>query len=226
MHTLSRLMMMPITLAILMVLLGITIFKTLKGLMSAPMDKSNLQTVVDHTQRWEGGLSRDKNDTASKYPCPTPFNGKTGWHTNKGVTYQTWVSIFGKYKDSKFLNMSNADWFKCYSKYWDGMKAPQVKDWRIGVTMAQFAWGSGVHGGSRLVQKILNKHGAKLNVDGKIGQATIDEINKRNPAKLFKQLVDGRKEFFVNLANSGSNYATFLKGWLNRLDDFEKTFKP
>ena len=54
-----------------------------------------IEKYVKFTKKWEGGLSRDKNDSASSYPCPTPYKGKTGYHTNAGITYKTWVSFFG-----------------------------------------------------------------------------------------------------------------------------------
>jgi lysozyme family protein len=45
--------------------------------------------IIPHILQWEGGLSRNPADTASKNPAPCSYNGKTGYHTNKGVTYTT-----------------------------------------------------------------------------------------------------------------------------------------
>jgi len=186
-------------------------------------DKENIET---HTKQWEGGLSRDMGDTASKLFCPTPYKDGHKYHTNKGITYTTWKSVHGSGHDNRFLYMNNKDWFDIYwNKYYKACKADKLKSWNIGVTLTQFCWGSGVYGGSKLFQKILNNTGANLVVDGKIGSKTIDEANKRNPKILFDQLIDGRKDFFESLAQS-SKYSKFLNGWLNRLNDFKEKFRP
>lgn len=75
----------------------------------------NLQTYIDFTKRWEGGLSRDTNDSASSYPCPTPHNGKSGYHTNIGITYKVWHSLFGSQEDRRSLKCQTKIGLKCLS---------------------------------------------------------------------------------------------------------------
>jgi len=82
-----------------------------------------LEKYVAFTKKWEGGLSRDTSDSASSYPCPTKHDGKSGWHTNAGITYAAWVQYFGKDNDERFFLMAPEDWFKVFKKgYWDGVK--------------------------------------------------------------------------------------------------------
>ena len=79
-----------------------------------------MKTINDYvafTKKWEGGLSRDVSDSASKNPCPTPFNGKSGWHTNVGITYAVWRSEFGKDNDVRFFEMNNKDYNILYLLY-------------------------------------------------------------------------------------------------------------
>jgi lysozyme family protein len=220
---LSKFLFMPITLVLTSVILLILLIRAIRKLTKA-MDKDTLNKVVLHTKKWEGGLSKDSTDTASSMYCPTPLNG-VKYHTNKGVTYKTWVSIFGKNADNRFLKMSNDDWFKTYQKYWNGVKASEMKHVNIGIACAQFAWGSGIYGGSKFIQKSLNKLGAKLKVDGKIGAQTIAQINKYPPSKLFNHLMKQRELFFYAIVENNPSQAKFLKGWLNRLNDFKETFE-
>jgi len=73
--------------------------------------------------------------------------------------------------------------------------------------------------------------------DGIIGKQTLGAINKSNEVELFAECIKAREMFFRYISNpmnaSGqkqriafTNNQRFLKGWLNRLADFDKKFKP
>ena len=85
---------------------------------------ANYKKIMPFVRKWEGGLSNNKSDNASKNPSPCEYNGKKGWHTNKGVTWTTFKgsanlgytanhivvkAIFydknGKYLDSDYDNI-------------------------------------------------------------------------------------------------------------------------
>jgi lysozyme family protein len=88
--------------------------------------------------------------------------------------------------------------------------------------MTEIAWGSGASQAIKTVQKCLNELGAKVAVDGAIGNKTIQAINSADPKKLLGVMLIERERFFRAISK-GKN-AVFLKGWLNRLNDFKKTF--
>lgn len=188
------------------------------------MERDFLKAVA-HTKKWEGGLSRNPNDSASVNPCPTPYNGKTGWHTNEGVTYAVWRKHMGKNRDQEFFEMSDENWLKFYMIYYKGVKGDSFKSDAIALFLTQIGWGSGT--GKRpgeTIQRALNSLGFNLKVDGKIGPATIAAANEANERELFDAMITFRVKFFQSIAK-GKN-AVFLKGWLNRLEDFRKTFRP
>lgn len=187
----------------------------------------NLKTYIEFTKRWEGGLSRDKNDSASAYPCPTPFNGKSGWHTNIGITYKVWESVFGKSNDQRFFNMSDEDWFKVFKGlYWDSVKGDDYECFSIAVIVTGMAWGSGSSRAGITLQRALNNLGKAVAIDGKIGMKTIQAANSCDCKQLFDELIRLRKAFFISISEEGSKNAKFRKGWLNRLADYERTFRP
>lgn len=187
----------------------------------------NLQTYINFIKRWEGGLSRDTNDSASSNPCRTPYNGKTGWHTNIGITYSVWEKAFGKYEDERFFKMSSDDWFRIFKgMYWDSVKGDDYKCFSIAVIVTGIAWGSGAHRAGITLQQAVNNCGGNLTVDGKIGMKTVAGANAIDNLKLFNELIRLRKQFFLAISQEGSKNAKFRKGWLNRLADYEKTFRP
>ena len=77
---------------------------------------ANLSLAIPYIQKWEGGLSRATTDTASKNPSPYEHNGKTGWHTNKGITWGTFTDLALKLgiaiSPFNFLQMPDFIWRK------------------------------------------------------------------------------------------------------------------
>ena len=184
-----------------------------------------IEKYVKFTKKWEGGLSRDKSDSASSYPCPTPFNGKTGWHTNAGITYKTWAGFYGVENDHRFYTMNAADWFSIFKKgYWDGVHGDSFTSQNIAIFVTGMAWGSGAKQAGKSLQVAINHCGLLCSIDGVIGNKTINAANAINPTQLFDELINERKRFFYAIA-TGKN-AKFLNGWLNRLTDYQKTFRP
>jgi len=178
--------------------------------------------IVPFFYKWEGGLSKDKNDSASSNPCPTPFNGVKGYHTNKGVTYTAWTSVFGSSQDARFYEMNNEDWGLIFKRgYWDKVKGDKIQYQSIANVLVSWAWGSGSKTAIKQMQKVLG-----VSVDGVIGNQTLNAINTSNESELFDKCVKARAQFFEAIARKNPKNLKFLKGWLNRLKDFEKTFKP
>jgi lysozyme family protein len=59
-----------------------------------------------------------------------------------------------------------------------------------------------------------------------LGNKTIAAANSIPPQVLFDALTTERERFFRYIGRPGSKNAKFLKGWLNRLADYKKTFRP
>ncbi len=184
-----------------------------------------LNDFIAFERKWEGGLSRNTSDSASKTPCPTPFNGKTGWHTNAGITYSVWRKKFGKTNDQRFFSMSNDDWFAVFdSLYYSKVRAKEFHSLSIGLMVTTIAWGSGARQAGLTLQRAINQLGGHVVVDGAIGINTINAANALDPRALFDELVKQRAAFFHRIGK-GKN-AVFLKGWMNRLNAFTKGFRP
>lgn len=164
--------------------------------------------------KWEGGLSKDKNDSASSFMCPTPFKGVL-YHTNKGVTYRTWVKYFGTNNDARFLNMSNDDFSVILKEYWNIWRADEISNQSIANILVDWVLGSG-HVGIKKVQTILG-----VSADGVVGPKTILAINNANQKELFEKIFDSRKTFLHNIVINKPSQKVFINGWMNRLNDFK-----
>ena len=185
-----------------------------------------IKQYIEFVKRWEGALSKDTADSAAKYPCPTPYKGKSGYHTNVGITYKVWVSMFGKDNDKRFFLMNDEDWFDIWNQlYFKPMQADRIKSMSVAIFMVGMAWGSGMRQAVISTQKVVNQVGKeKIRMDGVIGKMTIQAINDADENDMFAALIEERARFFRAIAK-GKN-EKFLKGWLNRLADYNKTFNP
>lgn len=202
---------------LLLILLAIIIIKKIF------FKSSNMQTFIDHVQKWEGGKSKATTDTASKNPCPDTG----GIHTNKGVTWTTFKSLSNKlgYKPTKelFLSMPDNIWLSIFKHgYWNIYKLDELYKTKPNISyfIAQFAWGFGGGGSESRLANYQRKHmGIK---DTNITKIEIMQNFKNDivPEKIrLASLIEYKKEVFKSL-----NQPANLKGWLNRLADFKKTF--
>ena len=70
-----------------------------------PKPKMTKESLIAVKLKVEGGLTGNPNDSAAKKGfCPTLLSGKK-YHTNKGITYVVWKSVFGTGNDQRFLKM-------------------------------------------------------------------------------------------------------------------------
>ena len=177
---------------------------------------ANYFILVPFLLKAEGGLSRDKTDTASKYPCPTPYQGKTGWHTNKGITYQNWVLTFGRSKDDRFYIMTSEDWSKITKpKYWDKWKACQIHSQKVANVLVDYVFNSGSYG-IKNIQKLIG-----VNPDGVVGPKTLEAVNKQQEKEFLTRLYNERYRFYDAIIRNNPSQVKYKKGWYNRVAELK-----
>lgn len=188
----------------------------------------------------EGGLSKLESDSASKHPTnvsfTNPYNGVVSdkWHTNKGITFETFENLAAKLgynKDAKtFYEMPKDVWLKIYQ---NGFANPmKVTDSTlVNSYLSLWAWGSGVGGAKKLlagfnkdigdVKVMLKSEGEKetvkklagyriLNFDA-IAARKINEVERSNKSKeekekLVSQLISTRKAWINGVLNFLSHF--------------------
>lgn len=185
---------------------------------------ANHKKIVPFIKEAEGGLSSKTNDKASRYPCPTPYKGKTGYHTNKGVTYKTWVTFFGTNNDARFFAMSDNDWAVIFKKgFWDFIQGDKIASQAIADILVDWTWGSW-NDSIIETQKILNKHfGFKLTTDGQLGPKTLAAINSVDSIKLFNLIHNAKLVFYQKIVNEEPSQIEWLNGWKNRANNLYNT---
>lgn len=182
--------------------------------------------IFEFTRKWEGGLSRNPDDSAAFDPVPASYRDRLGWHTNKGVTWSTFKSLSGRLgyvpTPDLFFRMPDDIWARiAKNNYWDAFHLDKMTKKRTAICIFNWAWGSGIRGAcSRLARFQRTKMGV---VDTTLSNSEIVfnfEKSELTDKKLFEMLCDQREEDFRAM-----NKPMFLNGWLNQLNDFRKTFR-
>ena len=174
--------------------------------------KADYRNYVPFILRWEGGVSNNAADN--------------GGLTYKGITYKTYnalcETVLKKEPNKKhFLSMTDEEVGLFVKHYWDkSTNNNQIASQKIAEAITSWRWGSGILG-LKWYQQMLNKeYGCKLVVDGIIGRASIEAINSIDADSLFRMSIKYRRERFYTIVNYDPPQRIFLKGWLNRLQDF------
>lgn len=200
-----------------------------------------IEEYIAYVQLREGGLANGKNDKSSKNMCPTPLDGKY-YHTNRGITYSTWVLVFGKYKNMRFLKMSDEDW-NCvfYERFYNKIHHPELP---LPFLYWCLEWGfmSGASTAVKHFQKCINLEtinmpGKLLKIDGEIGALSIARMKLIPEDKLFEELIAYRADYFRFISDPVNGKTdeeklqyfknkSYVEGWLNRLNKFKRLFGP
>lgn len=183
-------------------------------------------SAIPYIKKAEGGLSRATTDSASHDPAPWAYGGKTGWHTNKGITYTTFkgmASAVGyEVNATNFFTMPDWIWLGIYKQgYWMPILADKLKSQAIANAYVDYAWGFGVGGATTRVKKWLK---AKYNKTVTTNQGIVDTFNlltKNGDEQVFKDFIEHRKQAFIAL-----NQPANQPGWLSRMDALMKANLP
>jgi lysozyme family protein len=163
--------------------------------------------------KWEGGFVND------------PFD--RGGATNMGITLETWKTQ-GYDKDGDFdvdINDLKAlqpeDVLVVLRRaYWNRWQADDILNQSIADILVDWIWGSGKWG-IIIPQRLLG-----VVADGIVGNKTIMAVNFADPKQLHKTIYAAREKFLHDIVKRDSTQKRFIKGWLNRLSDFQYSPAP
>lgn len=163
---------------------------------------ADYRKLVPMIKKWEGGWANNPADP--------------GGCTMSGITIGTYKRYFGNKKTCNDLKkLTNNEWDTIFiNGYWNKWLADRIECQSIANLLVDWVWTSGVYG-IKYPQQILG-----VTADGIVGPKTLAAINDyKDKKELFQKLWNRRKQYFEACAKGAKS--CFLKGWLNRLNDFK-----
>jgi lysozyme family protein len=169
---------------------------------------ANFDLFLPIVLKFEGGYVDDPDDP--------------GGETNKGITMATFRlcshELLGIAPTSDNLKaLTDAQAGIIYkARYWDAMQGDAINLQDLANIACDFHVNAGTNA-TTLLQEVMNGMGAGLKVDGKIGPASIQVLNRLDQKQVYRQYKQGRIRYYQSLAKK---YPRFLQGWLNRVNSF------
>lgn len=165
---------------------------------------ADYRKLIPFILKFEGGYVNDPADS--------------GGPTNKGVTLNTFRSVYGRTKNINDLkHMTENEWRHIFkSLYWDKCKADDIADQSIANMLVDFAWHSGVTTAVKKLQKIVG-----VTSDGICGVQTIGAINSRYAPETFNLLKAARMKYLQGIVKNKPSQARFMNGWKKRVNAIE-----
>jgi len=177
-------------------------------------------SFVKHILKWEGKQSKDPRDTAAKCVSAGQI------HTNRGVTFCTFKTMAAglgitPVTYDRFLKLTDQEAARFIYRFYTDVKGSQLPD-SVALAMTEAAWGSGSTRAFKHLRDALTDLGRPVTNN----LQAISAASAVDTTRLFKAYQDRRKQYLQTTLGSQPKYAVFVRGWINRLNDFTQKFNP
>ncbi len=175
------------------------------------------EVIFKQVLKWEAekGLTNDPDDA--------------GGLTNDGLTWKHYYLLCKRVLNiepslAHFEAMPKADISAFYWYSYKESNCAAIEDKLVGAVCFDFAVNSKF--AKREIQRLLREVGYDLNADNVFGPLSIAAINqatKRFGTVAFCKMILDKRTMYVNgLVKRKSSQKKFLKGWLNRINDWRE----
>jgi lysozyme family protein len=193
---------------------------------------ADYRKILQHVRVFEGGYSADPVDNASRNPSPVMGLDKRypglPVHTNKGVTWSTWMNYARKKgfpaTGDSFVNMTEAQWVDLLKTlYWDAVKGDSIRSQGVAEMLFEAVWGGGSKSLNEQLQRYLQAKGfSSVIVDGVVGPITVQAINgatktNKEEQDMILYLTNERLKYLQGL----NDWWKYSKGWTRRVQELK-----
>ena len=135
-----------------------------------------------------------------------------GGMTNLGVTKTTWENWVGRESDeAEMRGLTPEKVEPLYKKkYWDAVRGDEIENGGVAYLLFDFAVNAGVGRSIKTLQTAVG-----VTPDGGFGPMTMAAVQAVDPVDLIERFSQAKEDFYRSL----NTFATFGKGWLNRVAD-------
>ena len=167
------------------------------------------EKIFDYLLEVEGGYTDDKYDKGGK--------------TKYGIIEEE-AREFGYKGDMQDLTMDFAK--NIYlKKYYLGNKLDKVANDKVALSICDWIVNSGRNGTKNAQVAINQLTNANLDVDGIIGNKTLEALNAADPEKFLEVYHNLQRIYYRSKVEADKTQEDFLAGWLNRVQRKEEYLK-
>ena len=170
---------------------------------------NRFEKIFDYLLKVEGGYSNDKHDKGGK--------------TKYGIIEEE-ARDFGYKGDMQDLTKDFAKYIYL-KKYYLGNKLDKVANDKVALSICDWAVNSGKNGIKNAQIAINQLTNANLDVDGIIGNKTLEALNAVDPEKFLEVYHNLQRIYYRSKVEGDKTQKEFLTGWLNRVQRKEEYFK-
>ena len=164
------------------------------------------ERIFDYLLRVEGGYSNDENDKGGK--------------TKYGIIEEE-ARKYGYKEDMQDLTKDFAK--NIYlKKYYLGNKLDKAINDKVALSICDWAVNSGRNGTKNAQIAINQLTNANLDVDGIIGNKTLEALNSVDPEKFLEVYHNLQRIYYKGKVEADRTQEKFLTGWLNRVQRKEE----
>ena len=170
---------------------------------------NRFERIFNYLLKVEGGYSDDKHDKGGK--------------TKYGIIEEE-ARDFGYKGDMQDLTI---DFVKniYLKKYYLGNKLDKVVNDKVALSICDWAVNSGRNGTKNAQIAINQLTNANLDVDGIIGNKTLEALNAADPEKFLEVYHNLQRIYYKGKVEADKTQEDFLAGWLNRVQRKEEYLK-
>ncbi|MGQ9677623.1 MAG: glycoside hydrolase family 108 protein [Chloroflexota bacterium] len=173
-----------------------------RGMNSPPTRGADFRTAVAVVLKHEGEYLEDHT---------------TGEISKFGLTAEFLRTIGLPHDRESIRNLTLEQAIQIYREHWwEKYGFDRLQDQQVANKLFDLAVNLGPQRATRLFQQALNRCGARLDVDGLLGERTIAAANNAPAECLVDQLRALAAEHYRTLAIKDPKYLPYLKGWLER----------
>jgi len=146
-------------------------------------------------------------------------NADHGGETNLGVTRAAWGEYKGRPIRDGEMRQLTRDMVKPFykSQYWDKVRGDDLPA-GLDYAVFDFAVNAGPGRAAKFLQRAVG-----VAEDGMIGPATMAAVQRANAAEVLAQFSAAKESFYKGLVDRDPAQRRFIKGWLARVDQVERT---
>lgn len=173
---------------------------------------ADYEKAIRFTLKWEGGYVNDGSDRGKE-----TYRGISRYFNPDWDGWDILDNIPNKRYNQQFPQLE--DEVKAFYKehYWHEINADKICNDKI----AAFIFDWYVNSGNNAIKKVQKI--TKQKQDGVLGNVTLYAINNYNGG-LYEPLKMERISYYKSIVKNNPSQAKFLKGWLNRVESFDKDF--